>query len=86
MINLSINRVLFGVYSIILVVVLLFVSDEFTVQWAHLLFLGQLVFAFNISRDYETKWAFFFSPSFLLVLYVDLNAFLGAYSLKENLL
>lgn len=86
MINLSINRILFGVYSIILVVVLLFVSDEFTVQWAHLLFLGQLVFAFNISRDYETKWAFFFSPSFLLVLYVDLNAFLGAYSLRENLL
>tara|TARA_B100000683_G_C12511156_1_gene560835 strand:- start:15025 stop:16314 length:1290 start_codon:yes stop_codon:yes gene_type:complete len=50
------------------------------------LFLGQLVFAVKISKDFEKKWMFFLSPSFLLVFYVNLNIFMGAYSLNNNLL
>ena len=86
MIYISVNKIIFFLYSILLIILLLFASDQFTIDWAHLLFFVQLAFALIISKDFESKWSFFLSPSFLLVLYVNLNIFLGAYSLKENLL
>lgn len=84
--NVSINKLAYLVYSVILIGILFSASDKFTVDWAHILFLIQLALAIRISKDFETKWAFFLSPSFLLVFYVNFNIFVGAYALKENLL
>ena len=84
--NVSINKLTYLIYSIILIGILFSASDKFTVDWAHILFLIQLALAIRISKDFETKWAFFLSPSFLLVFYVNFNIFVGAYALKENLL
>ncbi len=85
MASISLNKMILFLISLVQVILCLILPNEILKEIVHLLFLIQFVFGLLVFRDHNNKWYFVFSPSFLLFLYVNINVFLGAYSLKENI-
>lgn len=83
--SISLNKMILFFVSLVQLLLCFVLTNEKLKEIVHLLFLIQFVCGLLVFRDHYNKWYFAFSPSFLLFFYVNINVFLGAYSLKENI-
>lgn len=83
--SISLNKMILFFVSLVQVLLCFILPNEKLKEIVHLLFFIQFVCGLLISRDHKNKWYFLFSPSFLVFFYVNINFFIGAYSLKENI-